>query len=94
MKQEIEKLRRRISRIGFSSMVCSFNEATNIDLNWLQFDAECDIRFLKYYHKLRRRIAANPGGLDSFLMGIVERRGLNYLKDVRKIKENTKMKVR
>ena len=49
-RKEVERLRRKITRIGFGAATTSFNEATNIDLNWQTFDAECDKRFLKFYY--------------------------------------------
>lgn len=55
LRLEIDKLRRKISRIGFESEPSSFNEATSIDLNWLSFEAECSKKFLKYSHKLEKR---------------------------------------
>ena len=78
-------MRRKISRNNFDSANWSFNEATNIDLNWMEFDAECDVRFLKYYYKLKTRTDSKPGGLDAFLLETVQRRGLSYKKEVEKI---------
>ena len=68
IRKEVERLRRKITRIGFGAATTSFNEATNIDLNWQTFDAECDKRFLKFYYKLKNTCDANPGGMDNFLL--------------------------
>ena len=70
MRFNTEKLR-RISRIGFGSANWSYNEATNIDLNWLTFDGKCDISFLKYYYKLVEYCKKNPEGIDQHLLNVV-----------------------
>ena len=87
IRAEVEKLRRRISRNGFGSANQSFNEATNVDLNWLSFDAECDSRFLKNYYKLKKKTELNPEGMDQLLLDTAAMRGLSYMKDVQSIQE-------
>ena len=54
-KNKIEELRRKISIAVMKSPTSSFNEASNIDLDWLDFNSESDIKFLNFYFKIQLR---------------------------------------
>ena len=47
--------------------------SSNIDLNSLQSDVECDSQFLKFLYKIKQRCEMKPDkGLYNFLMKILE----------------------
>ena len=52
-KNKIEELRRKISIVVMKSPTSSFNEASNIDLDWLDFNSESDKKFLNFHFKIQ-----------------------------------------
>ena len=67
MKNNIEIVRKRICRKTFNSSTSTLNEASYIDLNWIDFNTECDRKLLKFFFKLQKLFLSEPEALDNFL---------------------------
>ena len=82
-RNKVELLRGKISRAMLKFPICSFNEATNADLDWLTYDHEADKIFINYYLKLVEKARWNPSSINAILLEKCRSKELPYFKFAR-----------